>query len=36
VFIEIHNWVDEFLKRYATLLREASTLFKIEIISPVE
>jgi precorrin-6B methylase 2 len=36
VFIEIHNWVDEFLKRYATLLREASTLFQIEIISPVE
>jgi len=36
VYIEIHNWIDEFLKRYARLLREAAAIFRIEIISPIE
>jgi len=36
VFIEIHNWVENFLSRYATLLRDAEALFQIEVVSPVE
>lgn len=32
IFIEIHNWVDDFSNKYAAFLRNASTFFDVEII----
>ena len=33
IFIEIHNWVDNFPKKYASFLKDASKFFNIEIIN---
>ena len=36
LIIEIHNWIEDFLNRYSSLLRDLDEYFEVDIISPID
>lgn len=36
VIIEIHNWIEDFLNRYSSLLRDLDAYFHVDIIKPID